>query len=401
MSQQLTDLVQFKNGSTITNRMAVAPMLTFSGLEEGLVSEDTKKYYSARSQAAGLIIAEYMYVQRDGGPCIPIDFPEQLALYGEEHIEGVKEVVESLQRHGNKVILQIHHGGREAIGRHQKGETVYSPSKIDFEFLDYSVEEMSDEYIRELIKNFGIATQRALDLGADGVEIHGANHYLIQQFFSKYSNRRTDFWGGSLEKRMNFPLEVTKEVQRVVAENNPNEFIVGYRLSPEEVHGENYGYDYKDAIKLVQAVAEHNVDYIHLSLWEGYNSTPNQVEKSYSELFKNALNEDIMLISTGGVFTEKQAQEAIIHTDIVGIGRGTLIDPEFGLKIVEGRGDEIVSEISEEQLEKSQLTPGLVEVFSDNRNFFGLPLLPGYESITHLHENWLKLTDEHKGSLER
>ncbi len=79
--------------------------------------------------------------------------------------------------------------------------------------------------------DFGRATKRAIDAGFDGVEIHGANHYLLQQFFSKSTNKRMDYWGGSLEKRMHFPLAVIQEVKKVIKANAPEDFILGYRLS--------------------------------------------------------------------------------------------------------------------------------------------------------------------------
>ncbi|MES1042626.1 hypothetical protein [Peribacillus simplex] len=393
MDRKLTNIVTFRKCSQIANRIAVPPMLTYSGLNEGFVSEDTINYYKARSNAAGMIIVEYIYVQRDGGPNISLDYPEQLALYSDGHMEGMQKLVQGIQKDGNKAILQIQHGGRRAIGRYQKGEKVYAPSETDFSSIDYPVEVMTDEYIWELIKNFGRATQLAIDIGADGVEIHGASHYLMQQFFSQYSNRRNDFWGGSLEKRMNFPLETVKEITKVVKENKTKEFIVGYRISPEEIHGENFGYDYKEAIKLAQALSQENIDYIHLPPASGFKVSPDGEDASYQELFREALNEEIILISNGGIQTEKQAQEALKHADIIAIGRGTIIDPDFGLKIMEGRGDEIVSEISPAQLEKSQLTPGLVEIFSDSSNAFGIPMLSGYKSITHLHKGWARNSD--------
>ncbi len=143
--------------------------------------------------------------------------------------------------------MQIHHGGREARARGAKGHEVLAPSQLDFSFLPYPVREMTHEEIVEIIKDFGRATKRAIDAGFDGVEIHGANHYLIQQFFSAFSNRRQDKWGGSLEKRMTFALEVVKEVKSVIARYAPKDFIIGYRLSPEEIHGTNIGYFYKES----------------------------------------------------------------------------------------------------------------------------------------------------------
>lgn len=95
--------------------------------------------------------------------------------------------------------------------------------------------EMTHAQINQMIEDFGEATRRAIEAGFDGIEIHGANTYLLQQFFSPHSNRREDTWGGSREKRTRFPIEVLTKVQHVVAENEASHFIIGYRFSPEEI----------------------------------------------------------------------------------------------------------------------------------------------------------------------
>ena len=93
---------------------------------------------------------------------------------------------------------------------------------------------MSDEEIDATIRAFGDATRRAIEAGFDGIEIHGAKTYLIQQFFSPHSNRRTDKWGGDVNERMAFPLAVIESVKQAVREHAKSPFIIGYRLSPEE-----------------------------------------------------------------------------------------------------------------------------------------------------------------------
>ena len=386
MSKSLIDTVQFRHGAQLSSRLVMPPMLTFSGLKGGFVSDDTLRYYHARSQAAGLLIAEYHYVSESGGPCSRPGYPEQLGIYSDEHLEGAKKIAAALQKNGNKAILQIHHGGREASGRAVKGEEVLAPSALDFSFLSYPVREMTNAEIEGIIKDFGRATKRAIEAGFSGVEIHGANHYLLQQFFSSFSNVREDKWGGSLEKRMAFPLAVVKEVKRVVEEYAPKDFIVGYRISPEEIHGDEVGYSYREAQALIREVIKYELDYIHLSLWEGYASKPVGSNRTYAEHFKSILDNQTKLIIVGGVFSEEDAQDAIAQTptDLIAVGRGTLIDPLFGQKIKEGRGDEIVHQISPEQLEQTAWTSGLREAFT-REDSLGLPELPGHDSITELH----------------
>lgn len=386
MSKSLIDTVQFRHGAQLSSRLVMPPMLTFSGLKGGFVSDDTLRYYHARSQAAGLLIAEYHYVSESGGPCSRPGYPEQLGIYSDEHLEGAKKIAAALQKNGNKAILQIHHGGREASGRAVKGEEVLAPSALDFSFLSYPVREMTNAEIEEIIKDFGRATKRAIEAGFSGVEIHGANHYLLQQFFSSFSNVREDKWGGSLEKRMAFPLAVVKEVKRVVEEYAPKDFIVGYRISPEEIHRDEVGYSYREAQALIREVIKYELDYIHLSLWEGYASKPVGSDRTYAEHFKSILDNQTKLIIVGGVFSEEEAQDAIAQTptDLIAVGRGTLIDPLFGQKIKEGRGNEIVHQISPEQLEQTAWTSGLREAFT-REDSLGLPELPGHDSITELH----------------
>ncbi|WP_308689072.1 NADH-dependent flavin oxidoreductase [uncultured Streptococcus sp.] len=386
MSKSLIDTVQFRHGAQLSSRLVMPPMLTFSGLKGGFVSDDTLRYYHARSQAAGLLIAEYHYVSESGGPCSRPGYPEQLGIYSDEHLEGAKKIAAALQKNGNKAILQIHHGGREASGRAVKGEEVLAPSALDFSFLSYPVREMTNAEIEGIIKDFGRATKRAIEAGFSGVEIHGANHYLLQQFFSSFSNVRENKWGGSLEKRMAFPLAVVKEVKRVVEKYAPKDFIVGYRISPEEIHGDEAGYSYREAQALIREVIKYELDYIHLSLWEGYASKPVGSDRTYAEHFKSILDNQTKLIIVGGVFSEEDAQDAIAQTptDLIAVGRGTLIDPLFGQKIKEGRGDEIVHQISPEQLEQTAWTSGLREAFT-REDSLGLPELPGHDSITELH----------------
>lgn len=383
--KKLTDSVTFRHGATVTNRLVQPPMLTNSGKDDGYVTKDTIDYYAARSQSAGMIIVEYTYVSHAGGPSRSWASNRlQLGLYKDDQKPGFAEIAKALKKDGNKAILQIEHSGREANYRAKLGEKVYAPSSFDFGFLDYDVDELSEADIQEVIKDFGATTKRAIDCGFDGVEIHGANHYLLQQFFSAWSNSRHDEWGGdTLDNRMRFILAVSREVFRVVKTYAPKDFIVGYRLSPEEIHGDAVGYDYRESRELAKRLAEtFDFDYIHLSLPQ-YDAKPAGEEQTYAELFKPVLPQDTKLIIVGNVMSEADAQDALQYTDLVAVGRATLIDPQFGLKICEGRGDDIIHEISPDQVKKSKLTPGLVNLFSDPKME---PHLPGRESIYQLHQ---------------
>lgn len=258
---------------------------------------------------------------------------------------------------------------------------------------------MSDEQVRQIIADFGAATKRAIDAGFDGVEIHGANHYLIQQFVSAYSNRRDDHWGGSVEKRRNFPLAVVKSVMDTVKKYAPAGFIVGYRISPEEIHGKNIGYTWHESTQLIdQITKEFALDYVHLSM-PHFDAQPGDamlldMEKAAASfkddpvplatLFKPVLNGAKEII-VGGVRTKEQAQAALQLADLVAVGRANIIDPLFAEKILTGREDEIVPEITLDQVKKNQMTQGLIDNYSGPAA--GIPL-PGAENIKSLHQGY-------------
>lgn len=191
--KKLTDTVTFRHGATIDTRIAQSPMLTNSGSDEK-VTQDTIDYYSARSKSAGMVIVEYTSVSPNGGPSRSwAPDREQLAIYNDDFKPGFKRIADGLKKDGNKAILQIVHSGREAQYRYELGGRVEVPTDMDFPWIDYPLHELTEDEVWDIVHDFGAATKRAIDCGFDGIEIHGANHYLLQEFFSAFSNHRTDF----------------------------------------------------------------------------------------------------------------------------------------------------------------------------------------------------------------
>lgn len=397
---KLNQSLTFRHGATVSNRFVQAPMLTNSG-ENGFATQDTIDYYNARSKTGGMIITEYMYVDKAGGPALTWRTGrEQLAVYDDKFVPQLKKIAEAIKHSGNKAIMQLCHVGREANFRAMNGQPVYAPSAVDFPFLPYKVHAFTEEQIETLIQEFADATKRAIDAGFDGVEIHGANHYLLQQFFSEYSNRRNDNWGGSLEKRMNFPLAVTKAVTDTVKKYAPDDFIVGYRISPEEIHGQNVGYTWHESTQLVDKLTkDYDLDYIHLSMLQ-YDAKPGDAllmdqagdtdkkyfdsDKPFATLFKPYLNGAKEII-VGSVNSEETAEKASQLADLVAVARENLIDPLFAEKILNGKASEIITKISPEQVKKTHLTPGLIDVFSSENTVMPLP---GSESLRPLHKGF-------------
>lgn len=358
--KKLTDHIVFKNGATISNRMVQSPMLTNSG-QKGAVNKDTLAYWRARSNSCGMMITEYNYVSENGGPALTwADNRTQLAVYDDRFLPGLKKLAKTMKSHGNKAILQLAHTGHEANYRAHLGLPVYGPTTANYSFLPYGVQGFTTEEAQQVVTDFGTAAKRAIEAGFDGVEIHGANHYLLQQFFSRATNKRSDKWG----KADAFPLAVAKEVFRVVKKYAPKGFIVGYRISPEEINADSVGYTWHDSTKLVKELTSAlPFDYIHLSL-VNYNDKPKDSKKTFAELFRPYIGKDTKLIIVGNIMNKTTAERALRNTDLIAIGRAQIIDAHFAYKVLHGKGRSVIRQMSDREEKQEKVTPGLREVFN-------------------------------------
>lgn len=352
----------------------MAPMGILGANEDGTASQADIDYFDKRSDVAGMIITGHVAISEAGW-----ERNNQLAIYTPEHVKSMKPLTEAAKKDGNKFIAQLQHAGRAANRGKQITGTTYVPSAIEFSELDYIPHELTHEEILETIKDYGKATRNAIEAGFDGVEVHGANNYLVQEFFSSYSNRREDEWGGSLENRMKFPLAVLEEIIRVREEANRPDFIVGIRVSPEEVHkNDDRGYDIDEMLALVDKLADTNIDYIHLSLFSKYNAGSEGTDKSYAELFTSKVNGRKPVITASGVSTAADALDALNYADLISIGRATLLEPEFSKKIYNGEADKIRTELNN-NLSELAIPDATIALFTME----GSPLapLPGMDTL--------------------
>lgn len=337
------------NGVELKNRLVMAPMTNFSSNPDGTVSDAEVSYYARRSSGVSMVITACTYVTPNGK-----GFHGEFAGDKDEMIPSLTQLAKAIKEQGAKAILQIFHGGRmcppELI---PNGESV-SASDVPAVRGGASTEEpdvkprpLTVNEIEEIIKAFGETTRRAIEAGYDGVEIHGANGYLIQQFFSPHSNRREDQYGGSLENRLTFPLAIVDEVQRVVKEHATPEFIVGYRFSPEEP--ETPGITMGDTLKLVDKLANKGLTYLHVSLGEFFSTARRGVEdtnKTRIEYLLETINNRIPLIGVGSIYTADDARKAFATgVPLLALGRELIIDPDWVQKVAEDKENEIITKI--------------------------------------------------------
>ena len=209
---------------------------------------------------------------------------------------------------------------------------------------------LTDAEIRELVAAFAQATQYAVDAGFDGVEIHGANGYLLQQFYSAASNLRDDEWGGSREKRMAFPLAVARAVADTVAASGRQDFIVGYRFSPEEAPAN--GIKMADTLALIDELVKLPLQYLHVSLGdfnepaENAATHPDLPPQRIAQIHRHLAGR-LPLVGVGGLVSAQSIADAgnSGHAELIAVGRGAIINPDFALKIAEGRENELADSL--------------------------------------------------------
>lgn len=374
MNSKYTPLLEsftFSNGIQLKNRMVMAPMTNFSSNPDGTVTAAEVKYYARRSSGVGMVITACTFVTANGK-----GFHGEFAGDRDEMVASLRQLATAIKEQGAKAILQIFHGGRQVLPELVPNRDVVSASAVPAEGEGKPVpRELSESEIESIIHDFGETTRRAIEAGYDGIEIHGANGYLIQQFFSPHSNRREDRWGGSLEKRLAFPLAIIDVVKKVVEENTKEPFIVGYRFSPEEP--ETPGITMADTLVLIDALAKKNLDYLHVSLQDFWSTPRRGVEDTRPriEIIRDRVGDRVPVIGVGSIYTADDALKAReTGVPLIALARGIIIDPDWVQKVEQGREDEIVTKIDKNKQEQLVVPDPLWQAIVNSPGWF-----PGVE----------------------
>ena len=232
---------------------------------------------------------------------------------------------------------------------------------------------MTSDEVENLIASFREAASLARKAGFDGVEIHGANHYAVHQFFSPRANHRVDHWGGTLSKRMNFPLAVAEAVRDALGPK----LIAGFRVTPFEAEAD--GYTLEDAKLLCHELARLGLDYISVSLDDYRKSRPTgetrvyngPVEKSHTPAkspiteFARVIAGRSAVMASGGIKTCGDAEDAIkMGADLVAVGRAVVVDPEWLSKVRSKREASILAGLPKDEREIARalsIPPRMVE----------------------------------------
>ncbi|WP_342405528.1 NADH-dependent flavin oxidoreductase [Brevibacillus sp. FSL K6-2834] len=359
MKEKYTPLFEpftFRSGITLKNRIVMAPLTNYSSNDDGTVSDAELRYYSRRATGVGMVITACIYVTENGK-----GFPGEFSGTSDEMIPSMRRLASTIKEKGAQAVLQIFHAGRMAPPELVPGGEIVSASEVADDNAPIP-RALTDEEVQEIIRAYGETTRRAIEAGFDGVEIHGANFYLVQQFFSGHTNRRTDRWGGSLEKRLAFPLAVVDEVKRVVAKHADRPFLVGYRFSPEEPYEKGITMD--DTFVLVDALADKELDYLHVSLQDFWSKPRRGGDSARTriEQIRERIGDRTAVIGVGSLYTADDVLAARqTGVPLIALGRGIIIEPEWVEKVIDGKEDEIATTVGPNDQEKLEIPDPLWE----------------------------------------
>jgi 2,4-dienoyl-CoA reductase-like NADH-dependent reductase (Old Yellow Enzyme family)/thioredoxin reductase len=320
---------------TLKNRIIMAPIDTNLADEKGYVTDALLAFYDRRAAGGtAMIIVENSQVDYPTGK----NTIRQLAIDHENKIPGLKKLSKTLHDRDTIAAIQIHHAGRETTLEVTGGKTPVAPSAIPCGHLQTPVRELSRPEIETLVDKFIAAAILAKQANFDLVEIHGAHGYLVGEFLSPYTNRRSDTYGGSFSNRMRFAAEIVHGIKASLGEDFP----ISFRLSAEEfIRG---GLTLKESIRISKQLQKEGVDVLHVSAGI-YESLPTLLEPmSYAQGWRCYLAANIkqavkIPVITVGVVREPVFAEQLIsedQADFVAIGRGLLADPNWPVKAEKG-----------------------------------------------------------------
>jgi NADPH2 dehydrogenase len=312
-------------GYTLRNRIVLPPMQTGRASFDGSVTNRLINFYVRRSTHIGLPIVEHSYVSSMGKIG-----PKQLAINEDSSIKGLETLACALHEVGAPAVVQISHAGgvtnKRVIGAEPVGPSLREKSRM----LDVGE-------IYAIAEEFALATRRAIKAGFDGVELHGAHGYLLNQFFSPLFNNRKDDFGGSLEKRMCFPLLVVEKVRRHL-----NGKLLLYRLGSDDLAPN--GTNMEDSVKFAKRLEQSGVDILDVS-GGMCGSEPKQLRKFKGYFVPQAskikASVKVPVIGVGGITDAEYADKLVIKrkVDLVAVGRAFWRDSQWAEKALKLLGN--------------------------------------------------------------
>lgn len=313
----------------LKNRLVMPPMATSLASEKGEITKQICDYYDEKSAGGyiGLIITEHSYVSEAGKVR-----KEQPSIAKDEDVPGLRRLVDSIHKNGPKVMAQINHAGGVANPQVTGYPASYSASAVKMPKFPTVPAEMTRQDLEKVIRDFAAAALRAKQAGFDGVEIHSAHGYLLNQFYSPLCNKRTDAYGGNLQNRLRLHTEIIRAVRSAVGQEYP----VALRLGAcDYMEG---GSTLEDGVEAAKILEQTGIDLLDVSGGFCGYLRPGAEGQGYFQELTEAIKKvvGIPVILTGGI-TEGMAAEALLRenkADLIGVGRAILKDSLWAKKAV-------------------------------------------------------------------
>lgn len=336
---RLLEPVKLKN-STIKNRLVLPPMATGKADDQGYVTPSIHDYYAEKTRGGyfGLVITEHAFVSPEGKAS-----KNQMSVAHDSVNESLSSLAKMIHSSGSKALVQISHAGGKALREHT-GFAPVAPSAVPIpkpvlpgiarQNREYELpHELTRPEIEKTVEAFAAAAARVKLAGFDGVELHAAHGYLLNQFFSPLTNRRTDEYGGSVLNRARIICDIIKAVRKAAGP----EFMISLRLGAcDYTEG---GTTLDDSIAVALSFESAGIDLLHISGgMNGYAIPGVNAQGYFSELSKGIKKVvTVPVILTGGV-TEPDAAERLLKdkkADMIGVGRAVLADSNWAKHAVE------------------------------------------------------------------
>lgn len=330
----------FQVGSLkLSNRAVLSPMTRTSAEASGLANDRMVRYYTRFAKGGfGLIITEGIYPDAANSQ----SYENQPGIANEAQAESWRPVIQAVQRERGKIVAQLMHAG--ALVQHNGFEPI-APSAVKpvgtmLEDHGGSGEfavprAMTQEEIHKSINSFAQAALRAKHVGFDGVEVHAANGYLLDQFITDYTNHRTDEYGGSTERRLRIVVEVLEAIRAAVGPD----YTVGVRISQSKVNDFHHKWanGEADAKIIFEQLANASPSYIHTTEYRAYAPAFAENGPTLAELAKRYSK--LPVIANGKLGEPKRAEQLLEtgDADLVAIGTSALVNPDWVNKVKEGK----------------------------------------------------------------
>ncbi|MFD0898082.1 NAD(P)/FAD-dependent oxidoreductase [Loigolactobacillus binensis] len=326
----------------LKNHVVMPAMGVSLARTNGEASDDIIRYYAERARGGvGLIITEVTRIDDKTG----VATFKQLAVTDPKQIPQLQRLADAVHKYDTKIFVQLHHPGRETTSQLLNGTQIVGPSAIADKTVKEVPRALSTEEVQALVKAFIKGAVIAKTAGIDGVEIHAAHGYLINEFLSPYSNQRTDRYGGSFHNRLRFLQEIIAGIKYMCGADFP----ISVRISADEfVAG---GLKIADSVKIARTLESYGIDAINVSSGI-YESAPTIIEPgSYAQAWKKGLakaikaNVSIPVIAVNNIKTPEVAEQLLNEDvcDYIGVARANLCDPDWTRKAAAGQSDQITT----------------------------------------------------------